>query len=138
MGTTRMKRRDSLLAAARRRRNSLGRFVLAWFAVAWFTLAGAPCLAMANANVDAREHAAEAHAHGHHGHAMSHRRQACYRSVGYPLSRAVCRDELWIGGLKFLQPRNEPIVIVIRDDRRIVDVVSLIVLANRLAKLGDL
>jgi hypothetical protein len=67
-----MKRRNSLFAATRRRSNSLGRFVLAWFVVAWFALAGAPCFAMANANVDAGEHAAETHAHGHHGRALSH------------------------------------------------------------------
>ena len=72
MGMTKMHRHKSVLAELRRQRGRLGRFLVAWFAVASFTITGAPCFAMASANVDHGEHAADTHAHGHHDHAMAH------------------------------------------------------------------
>jgi hypothetical protein len=71
VGIAKMKRRRSILAALRRHRERLGRFVVASFAVASFTMAGAPCFAMANAGADAVDHApAQTQGHAHHGHAM--------------------------------------------------------------------
>jgi hypothetical protein len=67
-----MHRHKSVLAVLRRQRGRLGRIVVAWFALASFTVAGAPCFAMANAKADAGEHAAETHAHADDGHAMGH------------------------------------------------------------------
>ena len=67
-----MHARESVLAVLRRQRARLGRFVVAWFAVASFTITGAPCFAMASAKADHGEHAADTHDHGHHDHAMAH------------------------------------------------------------------
>lgn len=71
---TMMNRHTNLLAVLRRQRDRLGRFVLAWFAVASFTITGAPCFAMASTRIDTGDHAASAglQAHEHHGHAMGH------------------------------------------------------------------
>ena len=65
-----MNRRTSVLAVLRRQRARLGRFVVACFALASFTITGAPCFAMATAKADAGEHVAHSHGHGDHGHAM--------------------------------------------------------------------
>lgn len=67
-----MNRRASVLAVLRRQRRRLGRFVVACFALASFTVSAAPCFAMTTAKVDAGEHAAHTHGHGDHGHAMDH------------------------------------------------------------------
>jgi hypothetical protein len=73
------KRRNNILAALRRRRKSLGRFVASLFALASLTIASAPCFAMtaqaADAQVDVAEHSSheshEMHSHqqGDHGNA---------------------------------------------------------------------
>ena len=71
-GDDEMNRRTSVLAVLRRQRGRLGRFVVACFALASFTITSAPCFAMAAAKVDAVEHAAHSHGDAHHGHAMDH------------------------------------------------------------------
>jgi len=69
-----MNRRKSILAVLRRQRDRLGRVVVAAFAVASFTLGGAPCFAMASPQTHAGEQAMSAHMHGHehHGSSMAH------------------------------------------------------------------
>lgn len=71
-GDQEMNRRTNILAVLRRQRNRLGRFVIACFALASFTITAAPCFAMAAAKVDAGEHAVHTHGHADHGHAMDH------------------------------------------------------------------
>jgi hypothetical protein len=67
-------RRTTVLAALRRQADRLGRVVVALFAVASLTIAGAPCLAMVSAGVAPEQRAAApTHEHGHHGgHAGDH------------------------------------------------------------------
>ena len=48
-----MKRRKSILAVLRRHRGRLGRFVVAAFALASFTVSSAPCFAMASSQTHA-------------------------------------------------------------------------------------
>ena len=69
-----MNRRKSILAVLRRQRDRLGRFVVAAFAVASFTVSGAPCFAMASVETHAGDRATSTHAHGyeHHGSSMDH------------------------------------------------------------------
>jgi len=71
---TKMNRRKSILAVLRRQRDRLGRFVVAAFAVASFTVSGAPCFAMASVETHAGDRATSTHAHGHehHGSSMDH------------------------------------------------------------------
>src|SRR5262245_9429740 len=73
---TKMNRRNSILAVLRRQRDRLGRFVVAAFAVASFTVGGAPCFAMASAETHGGNPAMSTHAHGHehHGSSMGHER----------------------------------------------------------------
>jgi hypothetical protein len=72
-----MNGRTNILAKLRRQRGRFGRFVLAVFAMGSFTLAGAPCFAMAapppTARVDQSAHAAHGDSGMHaHGHARAH------------------------------------------------------------------
>jgi hypothetical protein len=70
-----MHRRKNMLAAIRRRRDSLGRVVVALFAAASFALGGAPCLAMAGSSAGATGEAAAAqgsHHAGAHEHSAQH------------------------------------------------------------------
>jgi hypothetical protein len=76
------KRRNNIFAALRRRRESLGRFVAALFALASLTIAGAPCFAMtaqaAQTQVEVAAHSShELHSHQHaddrgDSHSMEH------------------------------------------------------------------
>lgn len=76
-----MKRRINWLGVLRRQRSGLGRFVLAFFAVATVTMTGAPCFAMAaGAQVSPAMHhegmhagmTMVAHDHSHFAHASEH------------------------------------------------------------------
>jgi len=62
-----MRRRKNVIATLRKQRHRLGRFVVGLFAVASFTIAGVPCLAMASGPV-AVEQAPPASSHEHHEH----------------------------------------------------------------------
>jgi hypothetical protein len=71
MSMTKSYWRNGILAGLRRRRNRLGRFTLACFALASFTITAAPCFAMASTKANV-EHAAHTHDHAEHGHARDH------------------------------------------------------------------
>jgi hypothetical protein len=58
-----MSGRTSILGILRRRRAGLGRFVLAWFALAAASAGAAPCFAMTASSAPAAQH--DHHAHDH-------------------------------------------------------------------------
>src|SRR5690348_15902688 len=66
-----MNGRKTLLGVLRRHRDRLGRIVLAGFALASFTISGAPCYAMASGNGDVAAIAGH-HAYAHSGHEIGH------------------------------------------------------------------
>ena len=64
-----MRRRKNVIATLRKQRDRLGRFVVGLFAAASFTIAGVPCLAMANSPVAVEQAPpADSHSHAHHEH----------------------------------------------------------------------
>jgi hypothetical protein len=71
-----VRRRNSVLAALRRQRDRLGRFVVALFAVASMTITGAPCFAMAvelaTPQVDEAAQSNRSHDAHAHEHAVDH------------------------------------------------------------------
>ena len=68
---------------------------------------------------------------------MPHLRERRDRPFGHALRWAVGRDVLWMRRFQLLQPLDEPVVLQVRDFRRGLDVILLVVPADLLAELFD-
>jgi hypothetical protein len=78
-----MSRRKNVLAVFRRQRDRLGRLVVALFAIASFTVTGAPCLAMVTADTDASDQPTAAPGREHQEHQEHQEHEASHRDTGF-------------------------------------------------------
>ena len=87
-----MSRRTSILGILRRRRAGVGRFVLAWFALAAGSAGAAPCLAMTVSSASVEHHDTGMHhgdaGAGQHEHAAVHDHSASTAQPKSPLEPA--------------------------------------------------